>query len=96
MKLKELITALSQESGVPAGQVRKVVQAMTAKVQELIEEQQGFRSGDIVFKPVTVAAKPGEHGEGGKPEKQLARVVVRPRKPKGERKKKAQPSQNDG
>lgn len=95
MKLKELISAISQESGVPAGQVRKVASALTAKIKECIEEQQGFRSGDVMFKPVTVAAKSNENGETTKPQRQLARVMIRPRKPKGERKKSQKTSEND-
>ncbi len=95
MKLKDLITAISQESGVPAGQVRKVTQAFTAKISELIEEQDGFRSGSLVFKPVTASAKTGENGEVVKPERKFARIVIRPRKPKGERKASRRADQND-
>lgn len=83
MKLKDLISELSQETGLPAGQVRKVTKALTTKLQAMIEQQEGFRSGDLVFRPVTRPAKPGSHDQPAKPERKMARVVVRPRKPKG-------------
>ncbi len=86
MKLSELITSISQDTGVPAGQVRKVARALTQKLQALIDQQEGFRSGDLVFKPVTLAAKPASEGKEATPERKLARVLLRPRKPKKERK----------
>lgn len=86
MKLKDLINDVSRESGVPAGQVRKVTKALTQKLQALIEQQEGFRSGDLIFKPVTVPAKPASEEKQATPERKIARLVVRPRKPKAERK----------
>lgn len=86
MKLKDLISSISQDSGVPAGQVRKVTKALTQKLQALIEQQEGFRSGVLVFKPVTIPAKPASEGKGETAEKKLARVLIRPRKQKKERK----------
>ena len=94
MKLKDLINELSRESGVPAGQVRKLTKVLTQKLQVLIEQQEGFRSGDLMFKPVTVAAKPASGGKEPTPERKIARVVVRPRKPKAERKARRENSQD--
>lgn len=82
MKLKDLISSISQDSGVPAGQVRKVAKALTLKLQALIEEQEGFRSGALVFKPVTIPSKPASEGKEETPERKLARVLIRPRKQK--------------
>lgn len=84
MKLKDLISDLSRETGVPAGQVRKVANALTRRLQDLIEQQEGFRSGNLVFRPITLPAKPASENESAKPERKIARVLVRPRKPKDE------------
>ena len=85
MKLKDLINDLSQDSGVPAGQVRKVAKALTHKLKALLDQHDGFRSGDLVFKPVTLTAKPASEGKEATPERKIARLMVRPLKPKGAR-----------
>lgn len=85
MKLKDLIGDLSQETGVPASQVRKLTKALASKLQTLIEQQDSLRVGDLVFKAVTVPAKPASEGKEPMPQRKIARLSIRPRKPKAER-----------
>lgn len=84
MKLKQLISDLSQQTGVPAGDVRKVVKAMSQQLQTLIEEQDSLRIGDLVCKSATVPAKSAIEGMPSKPERKIGRLVIRPRKQKVE------------
>ena len=90
MKIKTLINDLSQNSGVPAGQVRKVTKALTQRLKELIEQEEdqgGFRSGDLMFKVVSIDAKPAtDEGKDATPARKFVRVILRPRKPKADRK----------
>lgn len=85
MNLKDLVSDLSRQTGVPAAQVRKVAKAFTQQLQVLIEQQEGsLRAGDIVIRPVTIPAKPASEGTAARPERKIARIAVRPRKHKSQ------------
>jgi len=47
MNLKELVSVVSQETGVPAGQVRKVSQSLLKQMANLLDEGGQFRSSYI-------------------------------------------------
>ena len=80
MNLKELVDIVSSETGLPAGQVRKVGLAVLEKFADLIDSQTDFVSPIISFKAVTSEAKPASGDKPARPERKFARMTVRPAK----------------
>ena len=77
MNLKELVDIVSSETGLPAGQVRKVGLVILEKFADLIDSQTDFVSPIVSFKSVTSEAKPASGETPAKPERKFARMTVR-------------------
>ncbi len=58
LNFKELIDEVSQDTKIPAGEVRKVGTAMLQRFSRLIEEQQNFASPMVTLTPGTTPARP--------------------------------------
>ena len=80
MNMKELVDAVSQETSIPAGQVKKVTTAVLQKFSELIEKEDGFRSSIVRFSTKSLEAKESVDGKPAKPERKVARMIVTPEK----------------
>jgi hypothetical protein len=77
MNFKELIDEVSQDTKIPAGEVRKVGTAMLQRFSRLIEEQQNFVSPLITLTAVTSPARPATGDKPAVAERKFARMVVR-------------------
>ena len=80
MNLKELVDIVSSETGLPAGQVRKIGLAILEKFADLIDSQTDFVSPSVSFKSVTFEAKPASGNTPARPERKFARMTVCPAK----------------
>lgn len=76
MNLKELIDIVSSETGLPAGQVRKVGVAVLERLAGLIDSQTDFISPIVRFKSFTSEAKPASGDKPAIPERKFARMAV--------------------
>jgi hypothetical protein len=81
MKLKELITAVSVETSIPAGDVRKVTLSILRKFAQLIRESDQFNSSIISVKGVKAPAKPASDGRPDRPVRMFARMKIAKKKP---------------
>jgi hypothetical protein len=88
MNFKQLIDEVSQDTKIPAGDVRKVGVAMLQRFSRLIEEQQNFASPLITLTAVTAPAKPATGDKPAVPERKFARMAIR-QKPQAEEDKPA-------
>jgi hypothetical protein len=61
--------------------VRKVSLALLEKFAGLIDSQTNFVSPVITLTAVTAPAKPAAEGKPAQPERKLARMAIRPKKP---------------
>lgn len=77
MNFKELVSAVSSETGVPASEVRKVSTAILDKFVELIDNQDKFVSPTITIQGITLPAKPATGDIPAKPEQKIARMKRR-------------------
>lgn len=77
MNFKELVDIVSAETGLSAGQVRKIGLAVLEKFASLIDSQTDFVSPIVSFKSVTSEAKPASGGNPAKPQRKFARMTVR-------------------
>ena len=77
MNLKELVDIVSSETGLPAGQVRKVGLVILEKFADLIDSQTDFVSPIVSFKSVTSEAKPASGETPARPERKFAGMTVR-------------------
>jgi hypothetical protein len=77
MNLKELVDVVSSETGLPAGQVRKICLAVLEKFSSLIDSQTDFVSPIVSFKSFTSEAKPASDDNPARPERKFARMTVR-------------------
>ncbi len=80
MNLKELVDTISQETSIPAGQVKKVSTAVLEKFGELIDKQENFRSPVIHFSSKVRPAKPAEGGKSAISEQKVATMFIAPKK----------------
>lgn len=80
MNLKEHVDAVSQETSIPAGQVKKSQPLFFRKFGELIEKEEGFRSPIIRFSAKSRNTKESIAGKPAKPERKAARMIVTPEK----------------
>jgi len=78
MNLKELVDTISQETSIPAGQVKKVTTAVLEKFCELIDKQESFRSPVIYFNTKIRPAQPAEGGKPARSEQKIATMMVKP------------------
>jgi hypothetical protein len=76
MNFKELVDAVSQETSIPAGQVKKVTTAVLEKFGELIESKEGFRSPIVRFSTATIEAREAADGKPARPQRTVARLIV--------------------
>lgn len=88
MNFKQLIEEVSQDTKIPAGDVRKVGTAMLQRFSRLIEEQQNFASPLITLTAVTTPAKPATGDKPAVPARKFARMAIR-QKPQPEEDKPA-------
>lgn len=77
MNFKQLIDEVSQDTKIPAGDVRKVGVAMFERFACLIEQQQNFASPLITLTAVTTPAKPAAGDKPAVPARKFARMAVR-------------------
>lgn len=78
MNLKELVETISQETAIPAAQVRKVSTAMLEKFSELIEQEENFRSPIVYLNSTTIPAKGALGAQPAQPERKIARMFPAP------------------
>jgi hypothetical protein len=88
MNFKQLIDEVSQDTKIPAGDVRKVGLAILNRFARLIEEQQNFTSPLITLTAGTTAAKPAVDDKAARPARKFARMAIR-KKPQSGKKKSA-------
>jgi hypothetical protein len=88
MYFKQLIDEVSQDTKIPASDVRKVGVAMLQRFSRLIEEQQNFASPLITLTAVTTPAKPATGDKPAVPARKFARMAIR-QKPQAEEDKPA-------
>jgi len=88
MNFKQLITEVSKDTKIPAGDVRKVGMAMLQRFAHLIEEQQNFTSPLITLRTGTTAARPAVDDKPARPARKFARMAIR-KKPQSGKKKSA-------
>lgn len=77
MNFKELVDTISQETSIPAGQVKKVATAVLEKFSDLIEKQESFRSPVVNFNTKIRPAQPAEGGKPARSEKKIATMMVK-------------------
>jgi hypothetical protein len=80
MNFKELVSIVSNETGVPAADVRKVGNSMIAKFADLIDEQGKFVSPLITIQGITLSAKEASEDKPARPERKIARMRLRAKK----------------
>ncbi|MFO8238182.1 MAG: hypothetical protein R6U00_08040 [Prochlorococcaceae cyanobacterium] len=81
MNFKQLIDEVSQDTKIPAGDVRKVGLAMLERFARMIEEQQNFASPLITLTAVTTLARPATGDKPAVPERKFARMAIRQQPP---------------
>ncbi len=81
MNFRELIDVVSQDTKIPAGDVRKVSVAILEHFSRLIEEQQNFASPLITLTAGTTPARPAAGDKPAVPERKFARMAVRQQPP---------------
>lgn len=81
MNFKQLIDEVSQDTEIPAGEVRKVCVAILERFSRLIEEQQNFASPLITLTAVTTPARPAAGDKPAVPERKFARMAIRQKPP---------------
>jgi hypothetical protein len=84
MNFKQLITEVSKDTKIPAGDVRKVGMAMLQRFAHLIEEQQNFTSPLITLRTGSTAAKPAVDDKPAQPARKFARMAIRKKRQSGE------------
>lgn len=77
MNFKELVSTVSNETGVPAADVRKVRASILSKFAELIDHQSSFVSSFVTIKGVTLPGREETHDRPGRPERKIARMKIR-------------------
>jgi hypothetical protein len=82
MNMKELVAAVSAETNLPAAQVRRVSSAVLRQFAQLIETQGKFTSSVITIAGAVIPAKPATEDNPERPERKLARMRIRVKKPK--------------
>lgn len=78
MNLKELVDTVSQDTSVPAGQVKKVTLAVLQKFAQLIDKKEGFRSSVVRFNVTTVEAREAADDRPARSQHNMARLVISP------------------
>jgi hypothetical protein len=74
---KDLVSAVSNETKVPAAKVRRVVNAVLTQFAELIDNQDKFVSSIITLQGVTLPAKEASGDKPARPERKIARMKRR-------------------
>jgi hypothetical protein len=77
MNFKQLIDEVTQDTKIPAGEVRKVGVAILERFSRLIEEQQNFASPLITLTAVTTPARPAAGDKPAVPARKFARMAIR-------------------
>lgn len=79
MNFKELVSKVSEETGLPPGQVRKTCLAILDSFADLIENQGNFVSPVLAIKGVMLPAKPESDLKPALPERKIAKMRLRRR-----------------
>ena len=77
MNFQQLIDEVSQDTNIPAGDVRKVGVAILERFSRLIEDQQNFASPLITLTAVTAPARPAAGDKPAVPALKFARMAIR-------------------
>ncbi len=77
MNFKQLIDEVSQDTKIPAGDVRKVGVAILERFSRLIEDQQNFASPLITLTAGTTPAKSADGDKPAVPARKFARMAIR-------------------
>ncbi|MEB3334282.1 MAG: hypothetical protein VKP70_04785 [Cyanobacteriota bacterium] len=80
MNMKELVSAVSAETDVPAAQVRKITASVLDKFAELIEGKGRFTSSKVNIVGVVTPSKPAREDKPERPERKFARMHIRGKK----------------
>jgi hypothetical protein len=78
MNLKELVDAVSQDTKIPAGQVRLISLALLEKWAKLIEAQHNFASPVVTFQSLTSKPVAASEGKPPVPARKFARMAINP------------------
>ncbi len=76
MNFKELVDSVSNETEIPAAQVKKISSALLEKFSDMISKEESFRSPYIFFNTVNVPAKDAVGDKPSKPEHKLAKMLI--------------------
>ena len=79
MNLKELVDAVSQDTKIPAGQVRLISLALLEKWAKLIEAQHNFASPVVTFQSFTSKPIAASEGKPAVPARKFARMAINPK-----------------
>jgi hypothetical protein len=77
MNMKELIAAVSIETGLPAENVKAVTQGVFNRFVQLIDEQSRFISPQLSITGTASMAKPESETKPARPERKFARLRIR-------------------
>jgi len=80
MNMKELVSAVSTETNLPAAQVRKVTAAVLQQFAELIETKGKFTSSAITIAGAVMPSKPATEDKPERPERKFGRMRIRVKK----------------
>lgn len=89
MNFKELIAEVSHDTGIPAGDVRKVSKALLRRIASLVEEGGQFKSSILRLRTVTRAPRTVRSSDGSErhlPERRFGQLL----RPKATKKEAAQ------
>ena len=80
MNLKELVSAISQQEGIPASKVRKIIEAVVDQIKYSIEHEEDLRLQQLIFKTKTIQPREATETTEARPE--IKRTIVRIKKAK--------------
>jgi len=78
MNLKQLVDSVSQDTNLPAGQIRLIALALLEKWAQLIEAQENFASPVVTFQSLTSKAVAASEGKPAVPARKFARMGINP------------------
>lgn len=77
MNLRELVSAVSAETNIPAKDVSAVTSAVLEKLAQLIDRQEKFVSSVVTMQSTTASARPAEDNKPARPERKIGRLQRR-------------------
>lgn len=75
MNSKDLIAAIAEQEQIPAGRVRKVLKALTARMALAVETGEPLQLPGLAFRPKTQAERAAVDDKPFRPERKVALIV---------------------